>query len=98
LKKETLKKQIQQKKPFKESGIMVEIHKIRERFYQKTKNMSPVELLNVIRTQSKKVEEELSQIRPNPELVVRKRHKVQEPEAMKEIHQIREQRGKYGNG
>ena len=81
----------------KESGIMAEIHKIRERFYQKTKNLSHTELLNTIKSQSKKVEEELSQIRPNPELVVRKRYKVPEPEAMKEIHQIREHGGKYGN-
>ena len=81
----------------KEPNIMAEIHKIRERFYQKTKNMSPVELLNLIRTQSKNVEEELSQIRPDPGLVVRKRRKVPEPEAMKEIHQIREHGGKYGN-
>lgn len=81
----------------KESGVMAEIHKIRERFYQKTKNMSPVELLNLIRTQSKKIEEELFQIRPNQELVVRKRYRVPEPEAMKEIHQIREHGGKYGN-
>jgi len=81
----------------KESGIMQEIHNIRERFYQRTKKMSHVDLLNVIKTQSKKVEEELSQIRPNPELVVRKRYKVPEPEAMKEIHQIREHVGKYGN-
>ena len=81
----------------KEAGIMAEIHKIRERFYRKTKNMSPVEPLNLIRTQTKKVEDELSQIRPNPELVVRKRYKVPEPEAMKEIHQIREHGGKYGN-
>ena len=81
----------------KESSIMAEIHKIRERFYQKTKNISPVELLNLIKTQSNKVEEELFQIRPNPELVVRKRYKVPESEAMKEIHQIREHGGKYGN-
>ena len=81
----------------KESSIMAEIHKIRERFYRKTKNISPVELLNLIRTQSKKVEEELFQIRPNQELVVRKRYKVPEPEAMKEIHQIREHGCKYGN-
>ena len=81
----------------KEAGIMAEIHKIRERFYRKTKNMSPVVLLNLIRTQTKKVEDELSQIRPNPELVARKRYKVPEPEAMKEIHQIREHGGKYGN-
>ena len=81
----------------KEVGIVAEIHKIRERFYQKTKNISPVELLNLIRTRSKKVEEELFQIRPNPELVVRKRYRVPEPEAMKEIHQIREHGSKYGN-
>jgi hypothetical protein len=81
----------------KESSIMAEIHKIRERFYQKTKNISYVELLNVIKSQSKNVEEELSQIHPNPELLVRKRYKVPEPEAMKEIHQIRERGGKYGN-
>ena len=74
----------------KESSIMAEIHKIRERFYQKTKNMSPVELLNLIRTQSKNVEKELHKIHPNPELVIRKKYKVLEPEATKEIHQIRE--------
>ena len=81
----------------KESSIMAEIHEIRERFYQTTKNISPVELLNLIRTQSKKVEEELSKTPLNPELVIRKRYKAPEPEAMKEIHQIREHMGKYGN-
>ena len=81
----------------RESNIMAEIHKIRERFYQKTKNISHVELLNVIKSQSKKVEEELYQIRPDPELVIKKRYKAPEPEAMKEIHQIREHGGKYGN-
>jgi len=81
----------------KEPNIMAEIHEIRERFYQKTKNISPVELLNLIRTQSKNVEEELSRIPPSHELVIKKKCKVPEPESMKEIHQIREQRGKYGN-
>jgi hypothetical protein len=81
----------------KEPNIMAEIHKIRERFYQKTKNISHVELLNLIKTQSKKVEEELSRIPPRQELVIKKRLKVPEPESMKEIHQIREHGGKYGN-
>lgn len=81
----------------KESSIMAEIHKNRERFYQKTKNISHVELLNLIRTQSKKVEEELSRIPPSHELVIKKKCKVPEPEAMKKIHQIREHGGKYGN-
>lgn len=40
----------------KEPNIMAEIHKIRERFYQKTKNISHTELLNTIKTQSQKVE------------------------------------------
>ena len=48
----------------KESGIMQEIHKNREQFYQRTKNISHVELLNLIKTQSKDVEEELSRIPP----------------------------------
>ena len=68
----------------KEPNIMAEIHKIRDRFYQKTKNMSPVELLNVIKTQTKKVEEELSRTPPSPELVIKKKYKVPEPEAMRD--------------
>lgn len=82
----------------KEQGIMAEIHEIRERFYQKTKNLSHTELLNIIKTLSRKVEEKLSKTSPSPELVIRKKYKVPEPESMKEIHQIREQRSKYGNG
>ena len=80
----------------KESNIMVEIHKTRERFYQKTKNMSRDKLLKLIKDQSKKVEEELSKISPAPELLIKKKYKVPEPEAMREIHQIRERRAKYG--
>lgn len=80
----------------KESNIMAEIHKIRERFYWKTKDKSDDELLKMIKDQSKKVEEELSKISHNPELIIKKKYKVPEPEAMKEIHQIRERRAKYG--
>lgn len=82
----------------KEQGIMAEIHEIRERFYQKTKNLSHTELLYIIKTLGRKVEEKLSKTPPSPELVIRKKYKVPEPAAMKEIHQIREQRSKYGNG
>lgn len=80
----------------KESNIMTEIHKTRERFYEKTKNMSRAELLKLINEQGKRVEEELSKISPAPELLIKKKHKVPEPEAMAEIHQIREHRAKYG--
>ena len=80
----------------KESNIITEIHKTRERFYEKTKNMPRAELLNVINEQGKRVEEELSKISPAPELLIKKKYKVPEPEAMTEIHQIREHRAKYG--
>lgn len=80
----------------KESDVMVEIHKIRERFYLKTKDKPKAELLKLIKDQNRKVEDELRGIRPNPELIVKKKYKVPEPEAMREIHQIRERRAKYG--
>lgn len=80
----------------KESKVMSDLHGIRERFYQKTKKLSHSELLKVIKDQSQKVEKELSEANPNPELIVRKKYKVPEPEAMREIHQIRERRAKYG--
>ncbi len=80
----------------KESKIMAELHGIRERFYQKTKSLSHSELLKLIKKKSQKVEKELSEAKPNPELVVRKKYKVPVPEAMRQIHQIRERRAKYG--
>ena len=80
----------------KESKIMTGLHRIREQFYQKTKKLSHSELLKVIKEQSQKVEKELSEAKPNPELVVRKKYKAPEPEAMREIHQIRERRARYG--
>ncbi len=80
----------------KESKIMIDLHGIREQFYQKTKNLSHSELLKVIKEQSQKVEKELSEAKPNPELVVRRKYKVPEPKALREIHQIRERRAKYG--
>lgn len=79
----------------KESKIMADLHDIREQFYQKTKSLSHSELLKLIKKQSREVEKELSETKPAPELIVRKRYKV-EPVAMKEIHQIRERHAKYG--
>ncbi|OGV98641.1 MAG: hypothetical protein A2W75_00665 [Nitrospinae bacterium RIFCSPLOWO2_12_39_15] len=80
----------------KESNIMTEIHKTRKRFYEKTKNMSRGELLKLINDQGKRIKEELSEISPAPKLIIKKKYKVPESEAMTEIHQIREQRAKYG--
>lgn len=80
----------------KESKIMADLHGIRERFYQKTKSLPHSELLKLIRKQSQEVEKELSKTKPNPELIVRKKYKVPEPDAMRQIHQIRERRAKYG--
>lgn len=80
----------------KESKIMADLHGIRERFYEKTKSLSHSELLKLIKKQSQEVEKELSKTSPNPDLVIRKKYKVPEPEAMREIHQIRERRAKYG--
>lgn len=80
----------------KEPNIMADLHGIRERFYQKTKSLSHSELLKLIKKQSREVEKELSEVKPDPDLIVKKKYKVPEPEAMREIHQIREQRAKYG--
>ncbi|MEW6068478.1 MAG: hypothetical protein AB1610_09335 [Nitrospirota bacterium] len=80
----------------KESKIMAELHGIRERFYQKTKSLSHSELVKLIKKQSQEVEKELSEAEPNPEFVVRRKYKVPQPEAMRQIHQIRERRTKYG--
>jgi hypothetical protein len=80
----------------KESNVMADLHRIRERFYQKTKKLSHGELLKLIKSQSKKVEKELSETKPDSELVIRKKYRVPESAAMKEIHQIRERQAKYG--
>ncbi len=80
----------------RESSIMEDIHKNREQFYQQTKDKSHSELLKLIKNQSKKMERELARIRPNPELIITEKYVIPEPEAMREIHQIREKRAKYG--
>ena len=79
----------------KELNAMTEIHKIREKFYQMTKDKSHNEIVRLIKVESKKVERELAKIKPVPGLIIKKKYIIPEPEAMKEIHQIREGSAKY---
>lgn len=85
-----------EKREIDKENSTADLHDIREQFYQKTKSLSHSELLKLIKKQSREVEKELSETKPAPELIIRKRYKVPEPVAMKEIHQVRERHAKYG--
>ena len=80
----------------KESRIMEELHRIRASFYQKTKDRSPEEILQLIKETSSKMERELTKLKPDPTLIITEKHEIPEADSMKEIHQIREQHAKYG--
>jgi len=79
----------------KESAIMEEIHKIRERFYRETKGKKPEYVLQRIKEDSQKIIEDLNRISPDPRLMARGKYSIPQAKSMIEIQQIREGRERY---
>ena len=75
---------------------MKEIHKIREAFYKATKGKGNEYVLRRIKEDSKKVQQQLETIQPDPKLIVRERYRIIQFDSTEEIHQIREHDEKYG--
>jgi len=82
----------------KESRIMKDIHKVRERFYHQTKGKSRGDILRLIKEDSKEVKQKLEVIEADPNLVVRKKYSIPPLDSTEEIHLIRERGSKYGSG
>jgi hypothetical protein len=80
-----------------ESNIMTEVYKIREAFYRETKGKSKEYTLRRIKEDSQKVVKELKAVNPDPLLVAKGKYPIPIGISMKEIFQIREDRGKYRN-
>lgn len=82
----------------KESRIMKDIHKVREKFYNQTKGKSREDILKLIKEGSEEVKQELEVIEAAPNLIVRKKYSIPARDPVEEIHLIRERGGKYGKG
>jgi hypothetical protein len=78
-----------------ESNTMKEIHKIREAFYRETKGKSKEYTLRRIKEDSQKVVKELKSVNPDPLLVAKGKYPIPIGISMKEIYQIREEKGHY---
>ena len=76
-------------------GIMEELHRIRASFYQKTKDRSPEEILQLIKETSSKMERELTKLKPDPTLIITDKQKIPESDSMREIHWLREKHARY---
>ena len=79
----------------RESKAMKEIHNIREAFHKETKGRDSEYILNRIKEDSKKMQQELETTQPDPKLFVRERP-IKQFDSMDEIQQVRERNGKYG--
>ena len=79
----------------KESKVMKEIHKIREAFYKETKGRDSEYILNRIKEDSKKMQQELETIQPDPKLIIREKLRIPKVYSFEEVHQIRETEEKY---
>ena len=82
----------------KESRIMKDIHKVREKFYNQTKGKSREDILKLIKEGSEEVKQELEVIKAAPNLIVKKKYSIPTLNSVKEIHLIRERGTKYGKG
>lgn len=80
----------------RESRIMKEIHRVREKFYRETKGKNREYILKLIREESKEVIKELETIKPDTNLVVKEKYLIPQSDSMKEIHLVRERGSKYG--
>jgi iron uptake system EfeUOB component EfeO/EfeM len=80
----------------RESKAMEVIHKIRKAFYKETKGRDSEYILNRIKEDSKKMQQELETTQPDPKLIVRERPRIKQFYSMEEIHQIMGRNGKYG--
>jgi len=80
----------------KESKIMAEIHKIREEFYRKTKGKNRVDILKMIKEGGNEVIKELSAVELDSKLIQKEKYSIPRLDSMEGIHQIKEQKGKYG--
>jgi hypothetical protein len=75
---------------------MEEIHKIRAEFRRNTRGKSKEDILKQIKNDSQQIKEELEMIKADPKLIIKEKYTIPEDKSMKEIHQIRERREKYG--
>lgn len=82
----------------KESRIMRDIHKVREKFYNQTKGKSREDILKLIKAGSEEVKQELEVIKADASLIVKKKYSIPPLNSVKEIHLIRERGTKYGKG
>jgi hypothetical protein len=82
----------------KESRIMRDIHRLREKFYNQTKGKSREDILKLIKEGSDEVKQELEVIKEDPNLIVKRKYSIPPSDSVEEIHLIRERRAKYGKG
>jgi hypothetical protein len=80
----------------KESKAIKDIHRIREEFWRKTRGKSRESIVSLIKEESQKVKQELENVEPDSQLIIRRRYPIPQADSMEEIHQIRERGEKYG--
>ncbi len=79
-----------------ESDTMKDIHRIRGEFYRKTRGKSHEYVLKLIKEEGLKVKQELGKTKPDSRLIVQRKYPIPEPISIKEIHQVPEKGGQYG--
>ena len=82
----------------KDSRIMRDIHKVREKFYNQTKGKSREDILKLIKEGSEEVKQELEVTKADRHLIVKKGYSIPPLDSVEEIRLIRERGTKYGKG
>jgi len=82
----------------KESRIMRDIHKVREKFYNQTKGKSREDILKLIKEGSEEVKQELEVTKADRHLIVKKGCSIPPLDSVEETRLIRERGTKYGKG
>lgn len=80
----------------KESKIMNEIHKVREKFYRQTRGKNREYILKLIKEGSDEVIQELDNVKSDPELIQKEKYPILRLDSTEKISQIRERKGEYG--